>query len=179
MRLPRSRLATAVVSAAVLASVVTSACGSASPPATDPLAGVAWDRHVRDCSVDEGGSGLGTVIDEVVKGEVTGDERVDTLVVDRCESSTSPWPQVVEVFDGASDPAAPRRLGLLLDGDPEYPRDVNVTVEPGGRIAIVGRGLSATAPLCCPDLTLRRMYRYDGGQFSLVESMSSPAVHAS
>ena len=179
MRLPRSWPATATVLAAVLASVVTSACGSASPPATDALAGVAWDRHVRDCSVDEGGSGLGTVIDDVVKGDVTGDERVDTLVVDRCESSTSPWPQVVEVFDGASDPAAPRRLGLLLDGDPEYPRDVNVTVQPGGRIAIVGRGLSASAPLCCPDLTLRRMYRYDGGQFSLVESMSSPAVQAS
>ena len=125
------------------------------------------------------GSGLGTVIDNVVKAEHTGDEFLETFVVDRCESRTSPWPQMVEVFDGASDPDAPSRLGLMLDGDPEYPRDVTVTVESGGRVVLVGRGLSSTATLCCPDVTVRRVYEYEGGAFTLVEATTSPPVSKS
>ena len=180
-----SALPTAAISAVVVALLV-AGCSSPAPapalsesPSVDALAGVGWADHVRDCSVDHGGSGLGTVIDDVVKGDLTGDGRVETLVVDRCESSTSSWPQQIEVFDGASDPAAPRRLGVLLDGDSDYPRDVTATVEPGGRVVIVGRGLSATAPLCCPDVGIRRVYTYDGGAFALVESTASPVVSAS
>ena len=176
---PPPSLAAAVVTAALVFAALVAGCTSSPSPVTDPLAGVEWERHVRDCSVDRGGSGLGTVIDTVAKGEITGDDRMDTLVVDRCESSTSPWPQMVEVFDGASDPAAPRRLGVLLDGDSAYPRDVTVTVEPGGRVVIVGKGLSETAPLCCPDLTVRRVYAYHGGAFNLVESATTPAVSGS
>ncbi len=179
---PRSLAAPVVAAALVVAALFAGVAGctnSSSPPVTDRLAGVEWERHVRDCSADAGGSGLGTVIDTVAKGEVTGDNQMDTLVVNRCESSTSPWPQVVEVFDGASDPAAPRRLGLLLEGDSEYPRDVNVTVEPGGRVVIVGRGLSPDAALCCPDITVRRVYKYEGGAFTLVESTTTPAVSGS
>ena len=175
---PRSFAASQAAAALVVAALL-AGCTSSPPQLTDPLAGVDWERHVRDCSVDQGGSGLGTVIDTVAKGEITGDDRLDTLVVNRCESRTSSWPQQIEVFDGASDPAAPRRLGVLLDGDSDYPRDVTVTVEPDGRVVIVGRGLSATAPLCCPDLTVRRVYRYDGGAFALVESTASPAASAS
>jgi len=170
----------------VLSALLVAGCGSTAPlPAdsasasVDALAGVRWADHVRDCSIEHGGSGLGTVIDDVVKAELTGDGRVETLVLDRCESSTSSWPQQIEVFDGASDPTKPARLGVLLEGDGEYPRDVSVMAEPGGRVVIVGRGLSPTAPLCCPDLTLRRVYRYDGRAFSLVESTRSPAVSAS
>jgi hypothetical protein len=175
---PRS-FAAPLVAAALASAALLAGCTSSPPQLTDPLAGVDWKHYVRDCSVDQGGSGLGTLIDSVAKGEITGDDRLDTLVVDRCESSTSPWPQVVEVFDGASDPSAPRRLGVLLEADPAYPRDVTVTVEPGGRVVLVGEGLSDTAPLCCPDLTVRRVYTYAGGAFNLVESATTPAVSGS
>jgi hypothetical protein len=187
---PRSRPMSSAPPAAVLILVVlallVAGCGSDAPSpadsasaAVDALAGVNWAEHIRDCSVEHGGSGLGTVIDDVVKADLTGDGRVETLVVNQCDSSTSPWPQQIEVFDGASDPANPARLGVLLEGDGEYPRDVSVTAEPGGRVVIIGKGLSSTAPLCCPDLTLRRVYRYDGRSFALVESMSRPAVSSS
>jgi hypothetical protein len=129
--------------------------------------------------VDEGGSGLGTVIDDVVKGDVTNDGRVDTLVVDRCDSSTSPWPQEIEVFDGASDPAKPTRVAILLQGDPEYPRDLQVTVEPAGRIVAVGKGLSSDAPLCCPDIEVRRVFTWSDGSFRLTESSSAPVAQPS
>jgi hypothetical protein len=98
----------------------------------------------------------------------------DTLVVDECRASTSSWPQVVEVFDGASDPARPTRIGTLLDGDPEYPRDVRVSVEPGRRVVVTGRALSPDAPRCCPDLLVRRVFTYSDGQFTRTESTSGP-----
>src|SRR5262245_52350179 len=128
--------------------------GCASGPAPDAMSNVRWQEHVRDCAVEHGGSGLGTRIDTVAKGDVNDDGRVDTLVVDECESKTSAWPQVVEVFDGASDPARPSLMGRLLDGDEEYPRQLGVTVEPGGRVVVTGVGLSENAPQCCPDLAL-------------------------
>ena len=178
MSLPRSVLA----AAAALGLVMTAGCGSGdgspatAPTAIDGLAGVHWDQYVRSCSIDEGGSGLGTVIDDVVKGDVTADGRVDTLVVDRCNASTSSWPQVIEVFDGASNPARPRRLATLLKGDPDYPRDVRVTVEPGGRVVVAGRGLSPAAALCCPDIEIRRVFTWSDGSFSLTESSTAPAA---
>jgi hypothetical protein len=178
---PRSLAAAVLFAPLVMTALLfgAAACTSSPQAVSDRLGDVQWERYVRDCSVDQGGSGLGTVIDNVVKAELTGDEFLETLVVDRCESSTSYWPQLVEVFDGASDPAAPRRLGLMLDGDPEYPRDVTVTVESDGRVVLVGRGLSATAPLCCPDITIRRVYEYEGGAFKLVEATASPPVSTS
>ncbi len=181
MRLPRSVL----TAAAALGLVLTAGCGSGAgsrtttPTATDALAGVQWPNFVRDCSIDEGGSGLGTVIDDVVKGDVTADGRVDTLVVDRCNASTSSWPQQIEVFDGASDPAHPTRLAKLLKGDPNYPRDVRVTVDSGGRVVVVGQGLSASAPLCCPDLEIRRVFTWSNGSFSLTESTTAPVAQPS
>jgi len=88
--------------------------GCSSGPVADALSNVRWSEHVRDCAVEHGGSGLGTRVDSVAKGDVNNDGRVDTLVVDECEPKTTAWPQQVEVFDGASDPARPVLLGRLL-----------------------------------------------------------------
>jgi hypothetical protein len=159
---------------AALAAVCLTACSAPaalSAVAPSPsAAGVDWARFVRSCAVADGGSGLGTIVDGVVRGDVTGDGRADALVIDECQSSTSAWPQEVEVFDGASDPSAPRLLGTLLADDQFHPRSVVVTVGAGGRVTITGIGLSDTAPLCCPDLTIRRVYTWSGTGFTLVES---------
>jgi hypothetical protein len=150
------------------------AAPAAPPSLADPLAGVHWADQVRDCSAANGGSGLGTVVDSVDKGDLTGDGRMDTLVVDECKASTSRWPSVVEVFDGASDPSRPTRLGTLMAGDPDAIRDATVSVEPGGRVVVTGAGLSRTAPLCCPDLAVRKVFSYTNGTFTLAETTSSP-----
>lgn len=158
-------------------------CGAAPPVSVSPvattspedtLAAVHWEEQLRDCSAASGGSGLGTLINSMTKGDVTGDGRLDTLVVDECKASTSRWPSVVEVFDGASDPAHPTRLGMLMAGDPDAPRDARVAVEAGGRVVVTGAGLSRTAPLCCPDLAVRKVFSYANGTFTLVETTSSP-----
>ena len=147
---------------------------SPSPSVNDPLAGVAWDHFVRDCSAANGGSGRGTTIDAVVKGDVTGDGKVDTLLVNECVPATSRWPTVVEVFDGASDPTHPRRLAALLEGDPDAPQGATASVEPGGRVVVTGEGFSPTAALCCPDLVVRKEFTYANGQFTLTGSTTSP-----
>ena len=113
-------------------------------------------------------------MDSVVKGDVNSDGRVDTLVVDECEPRTTAWPQVVEIFDGASDPSRPALLGRLLEGDQDYPRQIGVAVEPGGRVVVTGVGLSPNAPQCCPDLALRKVFTFAGGDFTQVESTAIP-----
>jgi hypothetical protein len=148
--------------------------GCSSGPVADALSNVRWSEHVRDCAVEHGGSGLGTRVDSVAKGDVNNDGRVDTLVVDECEPKTTAWPEVVEVFDGASDPSRPALLGRLLEGDQDYPRQIAVAVEPGGRVVVTGIGRSANAPRCCPDLALRKVFTFAGGRFTQVESTATP-----
>jgi hypothetical protein len=144
-------------------------------PASDALANVRWEDHVRACSIEQGGPGLGTIIGDVVKGDATGDGRVDTLVVDECRSPTSSWPEVVEVFDGASDPAKPTRIAALLEGDERYLRDLNVEVTVDGGVVVTSNGVSESAPHCCPDLVARDVFRYVDGKFVHAESSESPA----
>jgi hypothetical protein len=148
-------------------------------PAADALANVRWEDHVRDCSIEQGGPGQGTIIGDVVKGDVTRDGRVDTLVVDECRSPTSSWPQAVEVFDGASDPAKPTRIATLLDGDERYLRDLKVEVTADGSVVITSNGVSESAPHCCPDLVARDVFRYVDGKFVHAESSASPATSPS
>jgi hypothetical protein len=161
-----------VRTAALLLVAGLAGCGSG--PVPDALSNVRWSEHVRDCAVEHGGSGLGTRVNSVTKGDVNSDGQVDTLVVDECEAKTTAWPQVVEVFDGASDPARPSLLGRLLEGDQDYPRQLGVAVEPGGRVVITGVGLSRDAPRCCPDLALRKVFTFGGGHFTQVESTATP-----
>ena len=100
--------------------LVAGLAGCASGPAPDALSRRARGLdHVRDCAIGAAGPDWARVIDAVEKGDVNGDGRIDTLVVDECKASTSRWPSVVEVFDGASDPARPSRLGTLMEGDPD------------------------------------------------------------
>ena len=170
------RLLPATLAAACLAACSTAATGATRVTATAAVssatvgaASVDWSRFARSCAVADGGSGLGTRIDDVVRADLNADGHPEAFVVDECESSTSAWPQQVEVFDGATDPAAPRRLGVLLADDPVHPRSVAITVN-GGRVTITGTGLSDDAPLCCPDLTIRRVYLWSGKGFTLTES---------
>ena len=39
---------------------------------------------------------------------------------------------------------------------------------------LTGRGLTPDAPACCPDLNVRRVYAFNGGRFTLVDSTDTP-----
>jgi hypothetical protein len=63
---------------------------------------------------------------------------------------------------------------MLMHGDPDTIRDATATVEPGGRIVVTGKGLSQTAPLCCPDLAVRKVFTYTNGRFTLADTTTTP-----
>jgi hypothetical protein len=158
--------------AAMLACTASPAQAPAGPVPPEGLVGVDWTRYARDCTVVAGGSGLSTIVDSVQDVDVTGDGRAEALVVSRCDSPTSSWPQEVDVFDGTSPRQSPARIGRLLADDPEYPREVAVRVQ-DGRVVVDAVGLSENAATCCPDLVLHRVFAWTGTTFSLVDSAST------
>jgi len=161
-----------VLGAAVVATL--GACGADKPaPQPDRLANVDWPRFLAHCPIGEA-LGYGMKIDEVVKGEVTGDGFPDTLIVDSCESPTASNPQTVEIFDGNSDPAAPRKLGILMAKDPDYPRRMKVTVSPDRRIVVKALGLQPESPRCCPDLEIVAEFAWRDGAFVSVNRQTKP-----
>jgi hypothetical protein len=80
----------------------------------------------------------------------------------------------VEVFDGSSDPAAPRKLGILMSGDPDYPRRAKVTVRPDRTIVIKALGLQPESPNCCPDLEIVAEFAWRDGTFVSVKRQTRP-----
>jgi hypothetical protein len=46
-------------------------------------------------------------------------------------------------------------------------------------VVVTALGLSDEAPLCCPDIMVRRVYQYDAGTFTLVDSSTTPATSPS
>jgi hypothetical protein len=70
----------------------------------------------------------------------------------------------------------PARLAGLLQGDQNYPRDLAVTVDAEGRIVIVGKGLSPSAPLCCPDMEIRKVFTWSNGSFAVTEASTGPVI---
>ncbi|GIH08542.1 hypothetical protein Rhe02_66090 [Rhizocola hellebori] len=161
---------TVVLGAAMMATF--SACGSQEPP-SDRLANVAWLPFLAHCPIGEA-HGFGMKIDSVVKGELTGDQVPDTLVIDSCDSPTGSNPQTVEVFDGASDPAAPARLGILMAQDPDYPRKMQVTVRPDRTVVVKALGLQPESPRCCPDLEIVAEFAWRDGTFVTLTRQTRP-----
>ena len=66
------------------------------------------------------------------------------------------------VYDGASEPSAPRLLGKL--GKNRYFKSLKVAIR-HGRVHLYGKAVSDQAPRCCPDLIVSQTYRWDGAKF--------------
>ncbi len=162
-----------MLGAAVL--VLLGGCGVRQPPPPEPdrLAEVDWPAFLAECPIGQA-RGFGRKVDDLVKAEVTGDRFPDTLVVDSCDSPTASNQQTVEVFDGASDPAAPRRLGILMADDPDYPRRMKVTVSPDRTITVRALGLQPESPRCCPDLEIVADFAWREGTFVTLRRQTKP-----
>ncbi|MGN9786469.1 hypothetical protein ACTMTF_33950 [Nonomuraea sp. ZG12] len=94
-------------------------------------------------------------------GDLTRDERRETVVVASCPSSTSSNPLIAFVYDEASSSSAPHLLGKL--GENRYFRSLKVTIG-GGHVHLYGKAVSDRAPRCCPDLIVSQTYRWDGAK---------------
>ena len=124
-----------------------------------------WRKMVSACPH----KGQKPVIQKVVTADVTGDGVHDALVARSCEAVTSYWPSTVEVFDGASQPAKPRRIGVLLDEVGAADQPWVTKLRAGGReVTIEAHGVDELSDNACPDLNLTYRYRFSGGDFQRV-----------
>jgi hypothetical protein len=93
----------------------------------------------------------------------------------KCDTTTSHNPDTVEVFDGGSDPASPRRIATLLREDAgTVPWVTALTVAADGVVTVTAAGVSATSPLGCSDLTLTDRYQVTGGTAKRLSRDAAP-----
>lgn len=145
----------------------------------NPLGKVDWTKAVTEtdlgCNAPTGPN-HGVEVDEKQFADVTGDGKKEAFVAVACVASTSSWPDRLEVFDGASDPAHPRRIATLLDykdGTDErglrigsnfgIPQSITIS---GRTITVVSHGYASTDPNCCFSLQITDTFTWNGSGFT-------------
>lgn len=125
--------------------------------------GADWATMVQPCP---GGDRRSIIVQQVVTADVTGDGTHDALVVRSCRAATSYVPSTVEVFDGASSSADPRRVGTLLADVGRTDRPWVTRVRAGDGVVVVeANGVDRHSDRDCPDLHVTYRYRYGDGTF--------------
>jgi len=122
------------------------------------------------------GPHLGVEVDEKQFADVTGDGKKEAFVAVACVASTSSWPDRLEVFDGASDPAHPRRIATLLDyqdGTDEHgirigrnfgiPQSITIS---GRTVTVVSLGYVPTDANCCFSRQITDTFTWNGSGFT-------------
>jgi hypothetical protein len=107
-------------------------------------------------------------LNDLTLGDVTGDGRDEIFVAYACESTTSSWPEQLEVFT-ISDSGQPVRMAELYSADDRSSsyrglrlEELSVKV---GTVAVVATGWSAeNVPGCCPDLRVTQTFEFMEGR---------------
>jgi O-glycosyl hydrolase len=145
----------------------------------NPLGKVDWTKVVTETDLGcNGPTGphLGVQVDEKQFADVTGDGKKEAFVAVACVASTSSWPDRIEVFDGASDPAHPRLIATLLDykdGTDErglrigsnfgIPQSITIS---GRAVTVVSHGYAASDGNCCFSLQITDTFTWNGSGFT-------------
>ncbi|WP_051798189.1 hypothetical protein [Catenuloplanes japonicus] len=146
---PSSAATTSPPAAAPTAATPTPAATTA-PPAAAPAPGEtgAGDWKSALAAVLACPDGAGPVEQgPLVNRDLTGDGVPDVLVAGACTGSTSSWPSVVHVYDGAPPAGQWRRLGVLLtqeDGEDERGLRVKKILIEDGTIVVTSRAYRKT-----------------------------------
>ena len=91
----------------------------------------------------------------------------DAFIWVDCYHETSAWPHQLEVFDGASDPAAPRRIAVLVPAVREQDKAVLIeSLSVSDRaVTVNGASYGPNDPTCCPSRRVHRVFAWTGDQF--------------
>lgn len=110
--------------------------------------------------------------------DITGDGVRDAFVPLECVTGDASSFTELEVFDGASDPRSPRRLGILTNipsYDGTYEDAIAVGVKVRGlefadrQVTIVGDMYVLEDPKACPSIRTIRTAIWDGSNFTISE----------
>ncbi|HET8846741.1 MAG TPA: zinc ribbon domain-containing protein [Ktedonobacteraceae bacterium] len=142
----------------------------------NPLSQVNWTKTITNLGCDQpGGPQLGVELDEQQFADITADNKAEAFVAVSCVPSTSSWPSYLEVFDGASDPAHPRLLAVLLkdtDGvderglrigkNADLARSIAITRE---TVTVISQGYASTDANCCSSKQVTDVFTWNGQRF--------------
>jgi hypothetical protein len=124
---------------------------SASAPSSAGRPAVRWSTVVPTLAC----SGVGTVVDRRIVGDLNGDGRPDAVISAHCDAGAGSPPSVVEVYlDVAGTPHA---LGdaVSIDDDLLVQR-LSLHL---GLITVQAQGYTRGTPRCCPDRTIKQTWR--------------------
>jgi hypothetical protein len=126
------------------------------------LAGVDWSKVASD--MDCTGSGVtGLEVGGARYADVRGKGTVDAFVWRNCAHVASSWPYRLEVFDGSSDPEAPRRIAVLV---PESERLLIKSLSfQNNTVVVDGSAYAPDDPNCCPTLVVNKAFVWTGTTF--------------
>ncbi len=175
---PRRSLAvisslTAAVLALAPSHPATAATRQAAPSAHGSrLRGVDWQQAAGkdlDCRVP----GLGLEAPVVRYYDITGDGVPESFVKLRCRTGDSSAFDQLEVFDGASNPADPRRLDILVRAprSHEYAEAIRTGMKiksvsfSGSTVTTTWRMFRAQDSSACPSLVAKRIAAWNGQAF--------------
>jgi len=149
-----------------------------------PLTKVDWKNftYISSCYSDKPRpfkvvNGVGVVdgvhleVYQPVFGDLTGDGQPEAAIPYSCTAADFGG---VRVFVYTGDARKPVLLGELPLPPPDTNYSVDIVTIDHGMIQLVGRGYSASAPHCCPDLHVNNLYRWNGSRFVLVRSNVTP-----
>jgi O-glycosyl hydrolase len=147
----------------------------ATPSPATSLRGVDWTKVLTSTELGCNGPSapnLGTQVDVKQFADVTGDNNAEAFVAVACVGSTESWPDRLEVFDGASDPAHPRHIATLLnyqdgtDGTNGYGLRIQSITISGKRVTIVSHGWTPGECFACGDQRVTDTFTWNGSSFT-------------
>lgn len=133
-----------------------------------------WDAFIEECANPE----QEALVQLVTTGDMTGDGTPDALVARTCDASTAYFPSTIEVFDGASPAAGPKRVGepMLTDvGPTDQPWVIGMAVKDRA-VTVTAYGTGGTDSNACPKLKLTYRYQLDGDTFERVNRAATTAA---
>ena len=114
-------------------------------------------------------NGIHLQVDKPVFGDITGDGKDEAVIPYACAAADFGG---VRAFVYSGDAANPTLLGNLPQpsrSKGEAWGSIDTIRIDGGKIYVSGKGYSAAAPRCCPDLQIEMRYRWDGKQFVVAD----------
>lgn len=139
--------------------------------------------YLRECDLDQGGPGLGTTVEEVATGDLTGDGWNEAVISLECIGPTSSWPEHVVVLDGSTGPRAASQLGVELTdgrliGTTSRPRTSLHNLQFGftdGGVVLAGDARSDSVANAGPaDYQYRQTFTWRGNRWEVGDVVFSP-----
>ena len=153
---------TTTMSSSTTQTTSTTAMSTTASPSDGRLAGVDWPSVISDLDCTEA-SNTGVEVVGARYADARRNGTIDAFVWVDCVHPTSSWPSQLEVFDGSSDPRAPRRMAVLIpQSDGLFIKSVSFGDK---TVTVDAAKYSPDDANCCPSLVVQQVFDWTGAIF--------------